>query len=101
VSLQPIFEVVDPNGRRVRLYEEAAKHIIGSHPEMEPYMADVIGAIASPDVIERDPWPGRERYFRRGVGPSTWLRVVVDFDQKPPGVVTAFGLRKGPQAAEE
>jgi hypothetical protein len=101
VSRRPIFEVVDPNGRRVRLDEETVTHITGSHPEMEPYMADVVEAISSPDVIERDPWPRRERYFRRGVGPSMWLRVVVDFDEKPPRVVTAFGLRKGPAGAVE
>ena len=101
MSRRPIVEVVDPNGRRVRLDREAVAHIIGSHPEMEPHIEEIIEAISSPDAIERDPWPGRQRYFRRGAGPSTWLRVVVDLDHKPARVVTAFGLRKGPAGAVE
>ena len=43
-----------------------------------------------PDFREDDPVPGRERFLRRDLDPRRWLRVVVDFNQSPAVVVTAF-----------
>jgi Predicted membrane protein (DUF2231) len=37
-----------------------------------------------------DPVPGRERFYRRDLDPRRWLRVVVDFNESPAFVVTAF-----------
>lgn len=47
--------------------------------------------------ITREPerWPWRERYFKRGVGPTEWLMVVVDFADEPARIVTAFGYGHG------
>ena len=50
----------------------------------------ILGAIARPDLRENDPAPGRERFYRRDLDRHRWLRVVVDFNDTPAFVVTAF-----------
>ena len=90
-------EVVDPAGRRVRLKLETLRHIIDNHPELEQHADDVMAAVARPDWRELDPRPGRERYYKRDVGPSRWLLVVVDFEGDPARVVTAYVNRRGPR----
>lgn len=61
---------------------------------MEIYRAEILETVASPHVVYDDPEPGRKRFHRFGAGPSRWLRVVVDFNQRPALIVTAFGIRK-------
>lgn len=96
MAAQGIGEAIDPHGRRVRLDQEAVEHIVNQHPEMQVHIAEILEIITRPDVILPDPWPGRERYYRRGGGPSTWLFAVVDFEAKSPRIVTAYATRKGP-----
>ena len=54
-------------------------------------------AVAFPGDWEADPRSGRERFYRRGAGPSQWLLAVVDFDAPMPRVVTAYASRKAPK----
>lgn len=61
------------------------------HAELEPHLAAVLEAIASPDHRKSDAWPHRERFFEQDVGPSRWLMVVVDPEQEPARIVTALG----------
>jgi hypothetical protein len=92
-------EAVSPDGARVVLFEDTwLQHILNQHSghaELEPYLKAILEAIESPDHRERESWPGRERFFKRDVGPSRWLMVVVDSAGKPARVVTAFGYRHG------
>jgi len=37
----------------------------------------------------------RRRYYRRRVGPSRWLLVVVSYEQEPGRIVTALATRSG------
>jgi hypothetical protein len=46
--------------------------------------------VVRPDLREEDPAPGRERFYRCDLDPRRWLRVVVDFNEPPAFVVTAF-----------
>jgi hypothetical protein len=50
----------------------------------------ILDAIRRPDVREEDPAPGRERFYRHDLDPRRWLRVVVDSNETPAFVVTAF-----------
>ena len=50
----------------------------------------ILDAISRPDVREEDPAPGRERFYRAISTHGEWLRVVVDFNESPAFVVTAF-----------
>lgn len=91
-----IEEATDPDGRRVVLDQRGWDHVVTEHDEMAVHRTAVIATITSPDHRQPDPRASRERYWRRGLGPSRWLLVVVDFDADPARVVTAYGNRKAP-----
>lgn len=88
----------DPDGRPVvllaRIWEEK---IARDHPEVRDQIELVLGTVSAPDHVEADPLPRRRRYYRRGVGPSRWLLVVVSFEQMPGRIITALALRKDPK----
>jgi len=91
-----LLEEEDPDGRRVVLDDDAWRHVLNEHAEMAPHQAALMATVAHPDHLEDDPRPGRERFWRELLGPSRWLFVVVDFDESPARVVTAFGRRDDP-----
>jgi hypothetical protein len=64
---------------------------------MAPHQTDVMAGVVEPEHRDEDLRPGRERFWRRGRGPSRWLFVVVDFGERPARVVTAFGRRDDPR----
>jgi hypothetical protein len=91
-------EVSDPNGRLVivlaRIWEDK---IARDHPELRQRLDDVLETVTRPDHAEADPHPARRRYYRRNIGPSRWLMVVVSFEQEPGRIITALALRKDPK----
>ncbi len=93
--------VNDPDGRIVVLDHAAWRHILDEHREMAGHREAIMAAVARPHVRHPDPRPGRERYYRRGVGPSRWLFVVIDFTTSPARIVTALGNRRDPQERQE
>jgi hypothetical protein len=89
-------ETTAPEGTRVVLFEDTwHRHVLRSHGELEPHLQDVVDTIASPDHREDDAWPHRERFFKRDVGPSRWLMVVVSSELAPARIVTALGYKHG------
>ncbi len=88
--------VHDPDGRLVELTEERWRHILFRHPQLEPYMEDVLKAIQAPTVRQADPAPDTERFFLKDAGPEPWLRVVVAFRVDRAFVITAFGQQTEP-----
>jgi hypothetical protein len=58
---------------------------------------DVIAAIRDPDRIVFDALPARLRYYKEGVGPPTWLRVVVLFEREGGRVYNAIPMRRIPR----
>jgi hypothetical protein len=83
-------EATDPDGRLVILDERTIRHLYSRRPQMVGHAAAILDAVSRPDVREDDPVPGRERFYRRDLDPRRWLRVVVDFNESPAFVVTAF-----------
>lgn len=86
----------------MRLTDRAFEHIVANHPELEPYLDEILATVERPDSCESDPFMGRERFYRRSVGPSGWLRVVVEYSRREAGeidgeVITAHGDRRGPR----
>jgi hypothetical protein len=91
-----LVQTVDPDGRTVVLDEEGWEHIVNEHEELALYQEEVIATVRSPDHRSPDPRPGRERYYRSKLGPSRWLFAVVDFNETPARIVTAYANRKDP-----
>lgn len=94
--MSKVAEVVDPDGRAVVLDDEGWEHILLEHGEMALYCKEIMATVASPEHRRGDPRLGRERYYSRDVGPSRGLFVVVDFNEIPARVVTAYANRKDP-----
>jgi hypothetical protein len=91
-------KVSDPQGRSVVLLERIWKEKIArDHPELADHLESVLETVRTPDHVEPDPREGRSRYYRRRVGPSSWLLVVVSFEQRPGRVITALASRKDPK----
>lgn len=83
--------VSDPLGRTVHLSTDRWHHILTGHPEVFPYLDDVLRAIKAPTVHIEQARPGQDWFYLEGIGPSDWLKVVVDYDKKSIGnVKTAF-----------
>lgn len=100
MSERPILdETTTPEGVRVVLFQDTwQEHILrpeSGHGELEPHLHAVLEAVSSPDHREADSWAHRQRFFKRGVGPSRWLMVVLDFQQEPARIVTALGYGHG------
>jgi hypothetical protein len=89
-----IDRVRTPEGDVVVMTAVSWAHIVSEHPEMTIYREEILETVASPHVMLADPEFKRKRFYRSGVGPSRWLRVIVDFRQRPARIVTAFGFRK-------
>ncbi|HEY1689630.1 MAG TPA: (d)CMP kinase [Solirubrobacteraceae bacterium] len=86
---------IDPSGRRVPLTEERWQHIAASHAAMRPHLDDVLETICKPAII-KPARPGEDWFYREGLGPSQWLKVVVASDEQDAFVVTAFPRRRFP-----
>jgi hypothetical protein len=89
-----IDRVLTPSGDVVVLTAATWGHIVRQHPEMAIYRCEILETVASPHVMLADPEFRRQRFYRSGVGPSRWLRAIVDFGHRPAQIVTAFGFRK-------
>ena len=81
---------LDPDGRTVVIDSRTLGHLARRRPGMNTHVAAIMAAVERPDLREDDPFPGRERFYRRDLDPRRWLRVVVDFNDSPAFVVTAF-----------
>ena len=88
----------DPDGRQVVLLSELwTEKVLVSHPELAGCLDSVIATVAEPSHTEPDPFPKRTRFYKRDVGPSRWLMVVVSFEQEPARIITAVANRKDPK----
>jgi hypothetical protein len=99
VSFDPM-STLDPDGRLVTLDERTIGHLQSRRPGMVQHSAAILDVVSLPDRREEDPSPGRERFYRRDLDPRRWLRVVVDFNESPAFVVTAFIQDHPPEAIQ-
>ena len=88
-----------PDGVPVVLYADTwSKDVLGPRTgprELRTELDAVLATVAAPDHREADPREGRERFYKRNVGPSRWLMVVVSFEEEPARIVTALGYGHG------
>jgi hypothetical protein len=89
----------DPDGRDVVFDAGSHLHLAeGRRTWLLEHVDIILGAVEHPDHHEDDPLPGRERFYRQDFPePGRWLRVVVDFHDKPGWVVTALDQESDPR----
>jgi hypothetical protein len=91
-------ETTTPEGAQVVLFEDTWEgHILDAsrHDELAAHLDAVLATVAAPDHRAPDPLPHREQFHKQDAGPSRWLKVVVDFADKPARIVTAYGHGHG------
>jgi hypothetical protein len=92
-----ISKAEDPKGRLIVLDEGRWDHIKRRHPEMTPFLREIMDTVRDPDQHFEAVEPGEDWYFRRDVGPSRWIRAVVGFAEAGMGRIrTAHGQRSDP-----
>lgn len=91
-----MWSVRDPDGREVVLTAERWAHVLDRHPYIDVTPEEIIGAVARPDERARARQPHEEWFYRRGAGPSFWIRIVVHYERGYGLVVTAFPRRSFP-----
>ena len=79
--------------REVVLTPERWVHILVRHGEMAGHRDAILRGVHEPTLVRRGSMPGEMQYLRRGSGPSTWLFVVVHYDDRTGRITTAFGRR--------
>lgn len=87
---------LDPDGRRVVLTPDRWLHIRLRHDELNVHLDVILEAVARPDRRARGPRPGEEWFYLEGVGPSRWIRVVVQYEEGRGLIITAFPRRSFP-----
>ena len=99
-DIQTAGETKDPSGALVVLLLHVwQEKIIRDHPEIEPYLSDILRTVTRPDHTAPDPSnKDRTRYYTRDVGPSHWLLAVVSYEQTPARIASAFANRKDPRS---
>jgi hypothetical protein len=86
----------DPLGRPVTLTAGRWEHIVRGHPELSDLREAVLETVRHPSRHLREPRPAEDWYYRAGMGPSRWLKVVVTYSQGRGLIVTAFARRRTP-----
>ena len=89
--------VTDQFGRDVVF--DAGSHLhLARRSELLDHVDEILGAVETPDFQEDDPVPGRERFYRMNfLEADRWLRVIVDFNDVPAWIVTAFVQEQDPR----
>jgi len=87
---------IDPDGRLVVLDDRTVQHLQTRRPEMIGHLDAILQTVSRPDRREDDPMPGRERFYLDHIFAKRWLRVVVDFNESPAFIVTAFAQTNRP-----
>jgi hypothetical protein len=90
-----IGEITDPEGRRVVLL--LADWLYATRQsDRRLHIGEVLSTVNRPDLVVGDPSPCRVRYYRRAVGISRWLFVVVRYEQGEGRIYNAFPRRRLP-----
>ena len=91
-----MWETIDPDGRVVTLTTERWEHVIAVHPDLDVQPQVLLNAVARPSARVPGRESNQEWFYRRGVGPSAWIRVVVHYEGDRGFIVTAFPRRVFP-----
>jgi hypothetical protein len=91
-----VWETTDPDGRRIALSAERWLHILENHEELSDELDAILQGLAVPAIRRRGRWPDEEWFYLGGVGPTSFVKVVVHYENGEGRVVTAFPRRAFP-----
>jgi hypothetical protein len=91
-----VWQTTDQWERRVVLTEEAWRHILRTHWYLGLEPEAILDVVAAPDRRLPGREPGEEWCYREGIGPSSWVKVAVHYDDDVGRIVTAFPRRRWP-----
>jgi hypothetical protein len=78
----------------VALTDQVWRRVTEDEPALAHYLSDVMRVVTRPDFVTPGETAGHQRFWRRSLGPSRWLAVVVDQDAEL--VVTASAHETDP-----
>jgi hypothetical protein len=91
-----VWETTDPDGRNVVLHRTRWSHVLVRHPYIGVEPEVILDAVARHDARIPGRESGEEWFYRRGAGPSAWIRVVVHYEHGRGVIATAFPRRAFP-----
>jgi hypothetical protein len=84
---------VDPQSRPVELTADRWRHIVDGHPELAPYLQQVMDAVSTPTHQRPGRWPDEVWFYLATKQPSQWLKAVVRYEAGRGRIITAFARR--------
>ena len=98
-AMDEIRRLRDPFGREVVFDHRSWLHLAeGQRPELLDHLDAIIATVAMPLFHDDDPRAGRERFYARHLLlPRPWMRVIVDFTNRPGRVVTVLLQERDPR----
>ena len=72
------------------------EHIVDRHPELEPYLEEILAATEHPAHHRGGTEPNEEWFIVAWAVPARWLQVVVHFTVSAGSITTAFGRSRLP-----
>lgn len=96
---RPLAVWLDPEdpGRTIELWAEDLAYVHAKKGREALTVRDIGEVVTQPDIRVPDLPSGRERLYRRSVGPTTWLSVVVDWTRRRGRVYNVIPKRRVPR----
>ena len=92
----PLFEIVDKTGRKIRLTNEQARHILHDHPDVNNF-EEIHEALGKPFKIIQSPFDSKVAwYMKQNKLLRKYLLVAVKYLNGDGFIITAFYMRNMP-----
>ena len=89
-----IFEIVDKNGKKIRLTDKQHSHMMDEHPYMHKYMEEIKETLQKPDKITSYSFDENLRYFYKGYKhlekPNKYVLVVAKYLNGEGYIISAY-----------
>ena len=90
-----IFEVVDKDGRKIKMTRERWSHIAINHPDMVNKIEEIKSALIKPTLIVPNKYSDDKRnYYKYQKPTSDYILVIVKYLNQEGYVVSAFSTSK-------
>jgi hypothetical protein len=91
-----VWQETDTRGREIVLEWKGWSHIQRRHPYLGLTPEEIVAVAVDPDERVPGRTASEEWLYRKDIGPSDWVKVVVHFDSEHGLIVTAYPRRSFP-----